>query len=61
MTKLARWTKSTNRWKRRAAAVSLIQEAKQGRNTQTIFRICRMLRGDTDDMVRKGVGWLFKK
>jgi 3-methyladenine DNA glycosylase AlkD len=60
-TRLARWTKSKNRWKRRAAAVSLIQEAKQGRNTETIFQICGLLRDDADDMVRKGVGWLLKE
>lgn len=59
--KLPAWTKSKNRWKRRAAAVSLIQEAKRGRNTDSIFRICGMLREDPDDMVRKGVGWLLKE
>jgi 3-methyladenine DNA glycosylase AlkD len=59
--RLARWTKSKNRWKRRAAAVSLIQEAKRGRSTETIFQICGLLRGDADDMVRKGVGWLLKE
>ena len=56
VTKLASWTKSKNRWKRRAAAVSLIYEAKRGRNTETIFQICGLLRDDTDDLVRKGVG-----
>jgi 3-methyladenine DNA glycosylase AlkD len=61
MSGLARWTKSKNRWKRRAAAVSLIQEAKQGRSTETIFQICDLLRGDSDDLVRKGVGWLLKE
>jgi 3-methyladenine DNA glycosylase AlkD len=60
-TMLARWTKSKNRWKRRSAAVSFIQEAKQGRNTETIFQICGLLRDDKDDMVRKGVGWLLKE
>jgi 3-methyladenine DNA glycosylase AlkD len=59
--KLPAWTKSKNRWKRRAAAVSLIQEAKRGRNTDSIFRICEMLREDPDDMVQKGVGWLLKE
>ena len=61
LTRLARWTKSKSRWKRRGAAVSLIQEAKQGRNTETIFQICDLLRDDTDDLVRKGVGWLLKE
>lgn len=59
--KLGPWTKSKNRWKRRSAAVSLIQEAKQGRNAETIFRICDLLLNDTDDMVQKGVGWLLKE
>jgi len=61
MAKLGRWTKSKNRWKRRAAAVSLIQEAKRGRSTETIFQICGLLRDDTEDLVRKGVGWLLKE
>jgi len=60
-TKLPPWTKSRNRWKRRGAAVSLIQEAKQGCNTKTIFEVCGLLRDDTDDLVRKGVGWLLKE
>ncbi|MGA2879085.1 MAG: DNA alkylation repair protein [Bryobacteraceae bacterium] len=59
--RLARWTKSKNRWKRRSAAVSLIQEAKRGRNTETIFHICGLLLEDADDMVQKGVGWLLKE
>jgi len=58
---LAAWTKSRNRWKRRGAAVALIQEAKQGRLTETIFQICELLRDDEDDLVRKGVGWLLKE
>jgi len=41
--------------------VSFIQEAKKGRNTETIFQVCVLLRDDTDDMVRKGVGWLLKE
>ena len=59
--RLAGWTKSKNRWKRRSAAVSLIQEAKQGRNTETIFHICGLLLEDADDMVQKGVGWVLKE
>ncbi len=59
--KLAAWTKSKNRWRRRAAAVSLLQEAKQGRNTESIFEICELLRADSDDLVQKGVAWLLKE
>jgi len=59
--RLTPWTKSKNRWKRRAAAVSLIQEAKRGRQPETIFHVCGLLLDDADDMVRKGVGWLLKE
>jgi 3-methyladenine DNA glycosylase AlkD len=59
--RLAGWTKSKNRWKRRSAAVSFIQEAKRGRNTETILHICDLLLGDADDMVQKGIGWLLKE
>jgi 3-methyladenine DNA glycosylase AlkD len=59
--KLPAWTRSRNRWKRRAAAVALLQEAKQGRNTEAIFRIASLLLEDPDDMVQKGVGWLLKE
>lgn len=58
---LPAWTESHNRWKRRAAAVSLLQEAKRGTNTQAIFDIASRLVRDTDDMVQKGVGWLLKE
>jgi len=61
ISKLPAWTKSRNRWKRRAAAVSLLQEAKQGRNTESIFQICELLRNDSDEMVQKGLGWLLKE
>jgi 3-methyladenine DNA glycosylase AlkD len=55
------WVRSSNRWKRRAAAVALLQEAKQGRNTAAIFRIAKALIEDPDDMVQKGVGWVLKE
>lgn len=59
--RLGGWTKSRNRWKRRAAAVALLQEAKAGRSTESIFEICTLLRDDPDDMVQKGVGWVLKE
>jgi len=59
--RLAQWTKSRNRWRRRAVAVALLQEAKAGRSTEGIFEICTLLRHDADDMVQKGVGWILKE
>lgn len=59
--KLRPWTTSVNRWKRRAAIVALLQEARRGRNTGAIFDIAGTLLEDEDDMVRKGVGWVLKE
>lgn len=55
------WTASPNRWKKRAAAVSLLQEAKAGRRTDLIFDVADRLLDVRDDMVEKGVGWLLKE
>jgi 3-methyladenine DNA glycosylase AlkD len=57
---LPAWTKSKNRWKRRAAAVSLIPFAQQGERTAEILALSDLLLGDDDEMVQKGVGWLLK-
>lgn len=59
--RLPAWTRSRNRWKRRAAAVSLLQEAKQGRHTGAILDIAARLLDDPDDMVQKGLGWVLKE
>jgi 3-methyladenine DNA glycosylase AlkD len=55
------WTRSKNRWKRRAAAVALVPSARRGLHTHEIFRVAGPLISDTDDMVQKGVGWLLKE
>ena len=57
---LKRWTRSENRWMRRAAAVSLIVPAKKGKFMDDIFEIASNLLTDKDDMVRKGYGWMLK-
>jgi 3-methyladenine DNA glycosylase AlkD len=59
--KLDSWTRSKNRWKRRAAAVALVYSAKRGEHTRAILRIAAPLIEDHDDMVQKGVGWLLKE
>jgi 3-methyladenine DNA glycosylase AlkD len=58
---LRKWSRAKNRWKRRAAAVSLIHEGKHGRHTGFIFEIAETLLGERDDMIEKGVGWLLKE
>ncbi len=57
---LKKWTKSKNRWMRRAAAVSLIVPARQGKFLPEIFGIAEELLMDEDDLVQKGYGWMLK-
>jgi 3-methyladenine DNA glycosylase AlkD len=59
--KLDAWTRSKNRWKRRASAVALVPSARHGLHTREILRIAGPLIPDADDMVQKGVGWLLKE
>jgi 3-methyladenine DNA glycosylase AlkD len=58
---LKTWTKSGNRWVRRAAAVSLIVPAKHGKYLEELLEIAGLLLTDNDDMVQKGYGWLLKE
>ena len=55
------WTRSDNRWVRRAAAVSLIVPAKRGEFLEDVIGIADLLLTDKDDMVQKGYGWLLKE
>jgi 3-methyladenine DNA glycosylase AlkD len=56
-----RWARSRNRWRRRAAAVSLIHGARRRRLFEQIVRVAEALIGDDDDMVQKGLGWLLRE
>jgi len=55
------WTASGNRWRRRAAAVSLVPIARRGEMLEEAFTIADRMMEDDDDMVQKGVGWLLKE
>jgi 3-methyladenine DNA glycosylase AlkD len=54
------WSKSDNRWLRRAAAVTLIIPARNGKFLKDVFEIADALLTDGDDLVQKGYGWLLK-
>ncbi len=54
------WTKSNNRWVKRAAAVTYIIPARKGLFTDIIFRTADALMYDADDLVQKGYGWMLK-
>ncbi len=55
------WAASSNRWMKRASAVSLIIPAKKGLFLNEIFTISDRLLTDKDDMVQKGYGWMLKE
>ncbi len=54
------WSQSTNRWVKRASAVSLILPARKGLFQAEIFEIANILLMDPDDLVQKGYGWMLK-
>jgi len=58
---LKTWSKSDNRWLRRASAVTLILPARRGRFLKEIFEISDLLLRDDDDLVQKGYGWMLKE
>jgi 3-methyladenine DNA glycosylase AlkD len=61
ITEIVSWTASSNRWLKRASAVSLIIPAKKGLFINEIFTISDRLLTDNDDMVQKGYGWMLKE
>ncbi|HRU79485.1 MAG TPA: DNA alkylation repair protein [Methanolinea sp.] len=61
ISELEQWTRSENRWLRRAAAVSLILPAKHGKFLDESISIATLLLTDGDDMVQEGYGWLLKE
>jgi len=60
LSNLKKFTTSKNRWMRRAAAVSLIVPAREGKFLNDIFEIADKLLVDEDDLVQKGYGWMLK-
>ena len=58
---LLKWTKSNNRWIRRASVVTLEIEASKGNKLKEVFTICNKLMKDEDEMVQKAIGWVLKE
>ncbi|MBD3311337.1 MAG: DNA alkylation repair protein [Candidatus Magasanikbacteria bacterium] len=58
--KLKKWTKSRNRWVKRASAVIFINLIKKKNYLKDIFWTADQLLTDEDDMVQKGYGWMLK-
>ncbi len=60
LSRLKTWAHSSDRWLRRAAAVSLIIPAREGKFLEDIFTIADSLLLDKEDLVQKGYGWMLK-
>jgi len=56
-----RWAASPNRWRRRAAAVSLIHGIRRGLFYDEAVAVTATLVADRDDMVQKGLGWMLRE
>ncbi len=61
LSRLKEWTRSENRWFRRAAAVTLVLPARNGKFLGDVLEIADSLLMDEDDLVRKGYGWMLKE
>ena len=60
--KIFGWTKSKNRWFKRAAAVSLIFPfGRPKKYLPQIIKTALVLLEDKDDLVQKGYGWMLKE
>jgi 3-methyladenine DNA glycosylase AlkD len=59
---LLKWAESSNRWVKRAAAVTLIYPfGGKKKYLKTIIKVAGKLLMDEDDMVQKGYGWMLKE
>jgi len=59
--KTREWTRSRNRWIRRASAVVLIYSIRRKEHLRAVFEIADALLADQDIMVQKGYGWMLKE
>lgn len=59
--RLLEWSTSSNRWRRRAAAVSFVPLVREGRFLTDALTVAEPLMVDKDEMVQVGVGWLLQE
>ena len=61
ISELKKWSKSKNKWVKRASIVSLVNHAKSGENLSDILEISLNLRNAKEETVKKGIGWVLKE
>jgi 3-methyladenine DNA glycosylase AlkD len=55
------WSRDANMWVRRASIVSLIPSLRKGLALDIAYDIARRLHADTEDLIRKAVGWALRE
>jgi len=60
-TKIRSWTSASNRWVRRASAVSFIKLARRGKRLDDVYAVSRRLFAADDDLIEKANGWLLRE
>ena len=60
-TKIRTWTAASNRWVRRASAVSFIKLARRGKCLDDAYAVARRLFTADDDLIEKANGWLLRE
>ncbi len=60
--RVLRWTRSRNRWIRRASAVSFVNLARRGQHLDAAYEVAvRLFPGKDDDLVHKANGWMLRE
>lgn len=60
-TKIRSWPAASNRWVRRASAVSFIKLARRGKRLDDVYAVSRRLFASDDDLIEKANGWLLRE
>lgn len=60
VSKVMKWSSSSNLWLRRASAVVLIYSLRRGKYFKEAWMVASRLLTDKEDMVQKGYGWMLK-
>jgi 3-methyladenine DNA glycosylase AlkD len=59
--RLESWSRSPNRWVRRASIVSLLKLARRPEYKDVVYAMARRHFGSDDDLVQKAAGWLLRE
>ncbi len=59
--KVINWSKSKNKWLRRASAVSFVLITRKKDYSKEIIKIAKNLLGEKEDLVQKGIGWTLRE